>query len=68
VTVEELEPFIKLVDYVGGVPGFPFVETVTTIVNSIGDYPVVIREGATSIADLQTVYPEIGINKELIIS
>lgn len=65
--VEDLKPFRHLVDRVVENHFFEFSGTPSTIVHVMGENPIVLREGAYSIQQLQEQIPELLVNTKQLI-
>ena len=66
-TPEDLDPFRPLVDLVIENDFFEFAGTPSTIVNTMGDQPIVIREGAYPVGQLMARIDGIKVDRNLLI-
>lgn len=60
--VDQLEPFVDQVDFVGAVDGLDFIQKTSTIVNCLEDPPTVIRRGAVGVEILREVVPDLRVD------
>lgn len=62
IQIDQLEPFVDHVDFVGAVEGMDFTRKTSTIINCLMDPPSVIRRGAVPIETVQRVVPDLQVD------